>query len=241
MVNRQQIIELEAINYFITEHQEGLLRLVGKAFRLAMWKYSVAGSKGMKRGMDILVALVMLLMLSPLFFTVALLIRIESKAPILFSQTRIGLGGKPFRFWKFRSMRTDAELIQSQLSSKFMSDGVRFKLKKDPRITKVGAVIRKYSIDELPQLWNVLIGDMSLVGPRPALPQEVEAYTLADKQRLTVMPGITCIWQVSGRSEIPFKQQVKLDVQYRWTQSFAEDIRLLFLTVPAVLLGKGAY
>jgi len=241
MLIRQQVIELEAINYFKTEKQDGLLRLAGKAFRLTMWKCSVAGSKGIKRGMDILASLAMLMMLSPVFFTVAILIRIESKGPILFSQTRIGLGGKPFRFWKFRSMRTDAEQIQSQLSTKFMSDGVRFKLKKDPRITRVGGFIRKYSIDELPQLWNVLIGDMSLVGPRPALPQEVDAYTQADKRRLAVMPGITCIWQVSGRSEIPFKQQVKLDVQYRLSQSFAEDIKLLFLTVPAVLLGKGAY
>ena len=122
-----------------------------------------------------------------------------------------------------------------------MSNGVRFKLKRDPRITKVGAVIRKFSIDELPQLWNVLIGDMSLVGPRPALPSEVEAYTQSDKQRLGVMPGITCIWQVTGRSDIPFKQQVSLDVQYKLSQSVLHDIKLLLLTIPAVVLGKGAY
>jgi len=138
-------------------------------------------------------------------------------------------------------MRFDAESTKHQLQHKAMSNGVRFKLKKDPRITPVGAVIRKYSIDELPQLWNVLLGDMSLVGPRPALPSEVNDYDQADKQRLSVIPGITCIWQVSGRSDIPFKQQVTLDVKYKLSQSIWQDIRLLLLTIPAVVLGKGAY
>jgi len=138
-------------------------------------------------------------------------------------------------------MRFDAESIKHQLKHKAMSNGVRFKLKKDPRITPVGAVIRKYSIDELPQLWNVLLGDMSLVGPRPALPSEVNDYDQADKQRLSVIPGITCIWQVSGRSDIPFKQQVSLDIKYKLSQSIWQDIRLLLLTIPAVVLGKGAY
>jgi len=194
-----------------------------------------------KRAMDIVIALVVLLVFTPIFILVGLLIRLESPGSILFTQTRIGLAGKPFKFWKFRSMRFDAEQLRKQLEGESMSDGVRFKIKKDPRITRIGAVIRKFSIDELPQLWNVLMGDMSLVGPRPALPSEVASYTFFDKQRLAVMPGITCIWQVSGRSDIPFKEQVQLDVQYIHSQSFIQDIKLLLLTVPAVLTGKGAY
>jgi len=183
----------------------------------------------------------MLFALTPLFLCVALLICLESPGPVLFSQQRVGLKGRCFRFWKFRSMCTDAEQTKSTLTKQAMSNGVRFKLKADPRITRVGRFIRKYSIDELPQLWNVLVGDMSLVGPRPALPSEVEAYSFSDKQRLSVTPGITCIWQVSGRSDIPFKQQVSLDVKYKLSQSIWQDIKLLVLTVPAVVFGKGAY
>jgi exopolysaccharide biosynthesis WecB/TagA/CpsF family protein len=241
LFNRQQRVERQAVNYFATKAHSGLPRQFNTLFKLFAWKASIAGSRLIKRTMDITVATTMLLLLSPLFLILAVLIKSESKGPVLFSQMRIGLDGKPFKFWKFRSMRSDAEQTKKQLSASAMSDGVRFKIKKDPRITKVGAFIRKFSIDELPQLWNVLVGDMSLVGPRPALPQEVESYTLADKERLAVMPGITCIWQVSGRSDIPFKQQVKLDVQYRNSQSIVEDLKLLFLTVPAVILGKGAY
>ena len=122
-----------------------------------------------------------------------------------------------------------------------MNGGVLFKMKEDPRITKVGKFIRKASIDELPQLWNVFVGDMSLVGPRPALPSEVNQYSLAERRRLEVVPGITCIWQVSGRSDIPFDKQVGLDVEYIESQSLWLDFKLLFLTIPAVLLGRGAY
>ena len=122
-----------------------------------------------------------------------------------------------------------------------MSGGVTFKMKDDPRVTKVGRFIRRASIDELPQLWNVLVGDMSLVGPRPPVPKEVAEYTLSDRRRLEVTPGITCIWQVSGRSSIPFPQQVELDVAYIESQSFLLDVLLLLRTIPAVLLGKGAY
>ena len=122
-----------------------------------------------------------------------------------------------------------------------MAGGVIFKMREDPRITRVGKFIRRASIDELPQLWNVFRGDMSLVGPRPPLPSEVAEYDLADRRRLHVQPGITCIWQVSGRSDIPFEQQVELDVDYIYTQSLATDIKLLLQTVPAVVLGRGAY
>jgi lipopolysaccharide/colanic/teichoic acid biosynthesis glycosyltransferase len=144
--------------------------------------------------------------------------------------------------WKFRSMYIDADArLKEIMAQNEMSGGVIFKMKNDPRIIPVGRFIRKASIDELPQLWNVLKGDMSLVGPRPALPSEVNQYSLQDRQRLEVIPGITCIWQVSGRSDIPFPQQVQLDVQYIQSQSLLLDIKLLLKTIPAVLLSRGAY
>jgi len=241
MLNREQRIEQQAVNYFQADYSNDVIRSLIVKQRLGLWRISSKSGSIVKRGMDVLISLLMLLMLMPLFIIVALLIRLESPGSVLFSQTRVGLSGRPFRFWKFRSMRFDAESTKHQLQHKAMSNGVRFKLKKDPRITPVGVVIRKYSIDELPQLWNVLLGDMSLVGPRPALPSEVNDYDQADKQRLSVIPGITCIWQVSGRSDIPFKQQVTLDVKYKLSQSIWQDIRLLLLTIPAVVLGKGAY
>ena len=241
MLNREQRIEQQAVNYFQADYSNDVIRSLIVKQRLGLWRISSKSGSIVKRGMDVVISLLMLLMLMPLFIIVALLIRLESPGSVLFSQTRVGLSGRPFRFWKFRSMRFDAESTKHQLQHKAMSNGVRFKLKKDPRITPVGAVIRKYSIDELPQLWNVLLGDMSLVGPRPALPSEVNDYDQADKQRLSVIPGITCIWQVSGRSDIPFKQQVTLDVKYKLSQSIWQDIRLLLLTIPAVVLGKGAY
>ena len=139
-------------------------------------------------------------------------------------------------------MYMDAEARKKELEKlNEMNGGVLFKMKEDPRITKVGKFIRKASIDELPQLWNVFVGDMSLVGPRPALPSEVNQYSLAERRRLEVVPGITCIWQVSGRSDIPFDKQVGLDVEYIESQSLWLDFKLLFLTIPAVLLGRGAY
>ena len=139
-------------------------------------------------------------------------------------------------------MYMDAEARKKELEKlNEMNGGVLFKMKEDPRITKVGKFIRKASIDELPQLWNVFVGDMSLVGPRPALPSEVNQYSLAERRRLEVTPGITCIWQVSGRSDIPFDKQVGLDVEYIESQSLWLDFKLLFLTIPAVLLGRGAY
>jgi lipopolysaccharide/colanic/teichoic acid biosynthesis glycosyltransferase len=144
--------------------------------------------------------------------------------------------------WKFRSMYMDAEARKAELMAQNeMAGGVIFKMKDDPRVTKVGKFIRKTSIDELPQLWNVMTGEMSLVGPRPPVPPEVDQYSLSDRRRLEVIPGITCIWQVSGRSEIPFDQQVELDVQYIESQSFWTDIKILLKTVPALLFGTGAY
>lgn len=195
-----------------------------------------------KRMIDIFVTLAAILLLSPLMIIVAIFIRVESKGSIFFSQKRVGLDGKLFDMYKFRSMVQNAEALKKELTDTNESqDGVTFKMKNDPRITKVGKFIRKWSIDELPQLFNVLKGDMSLVGPRPPVPSEVVEYVNNELKRLHIAPGITCYWQVSGRSEIPFKQQVALDIKYIATRSLWTDIKILFATVPAVLAKKGAY
>lgn len=196
----------------------------------------------LKRLMDGVLAGIGLLLLMPFFVVLAILIKLESPGPVLFTQTRIGLCGSKFPCWKFRSMYMDAEKRkQSLMAENEMHGGTTFKIKNDPRITKIGRFIRKASIDELPQLWNVVVGQMSLVGPRPPIPQEVRKYSAYDKQRLIVKPGITCIWQVSGRSDIPFKDQVRLDVEYIRKRSLWMDVVLLLRTIPAVLLAKGAY
>ena len=195
-----------------------------------------------KRLFDIVVSATALFLLSPLFMLVALLIRLDSKGPIFFSQNRVGKQGQKFRFWKFRSMDVNAEKHKAALIKlNKMQGGVLFKMENDPRITRVGRFIRKMSIDELPQLWNVLIGDMSLVGPRPPLPDEVAQYTPYQRRRLRVTPGITCIWQVSGRSNIPFVQQVEMDLKYIANQSVWYDMVLLLKTIPAVLKARGAF
>lgn len=209
--------------------------------RLA-WICVVRSTYALKRLIDVLASASGLFLLLPLFLGVALAIRLESPGPVLFKQTRVGRWGELFRMYKFRSMYIDAEERKNALlAQNEMSGGVLFKMKHDPRITRIGQLIRKASIDELPQLWNVLIGDMSLVGPRPPLPSEVDHYSLSDRRRLDVIPGITCIWQISGRSDIPFPQQVELDIQYIDSQSILTDLKILLKTIPAVLLGKGAY
>jgi exopolysaccharide biosynthesis polyprenyl glycosylphosphotransferase len=211
----------------------------------AHWRQRVTrvhGYEFLKRTIDICSSGLGLVLLSPFFALLAVLIKMESPGPVLFSQTRIGQGGALFRCWKFRSMFVNAEACKQELmADNEMVGGTLFKMKRDPRITRVGSIIRKTSIDELPQLWNVFIGDMSLVGPRPPVPQEVATYTPHDKLRLMVKPGITCIWQVSGRSDIPFDQQVQLDVQYILRRSLWTDIWLLLRTIPAVILRRGAY
>lgn len=200
------------------------------------------GYRVLKRAMDCIGAGVGLLLLSPLFAVIAILIKLESAGPVLFSQTRIGKDGEEFRCWKFRSMFRDAEQRKQELMQQNeMAGGVTFKMKHDPRVTRVGRFIRKASIDELPQLWNVFNGDMSLVGPRPPVPQEVAQYSAHERQRLAVKPGITCIWQVSGRSDIPFNEQVLMDIEYIQSRSFWLDISLLLRTIPAVLLARGSY
>jgi len=206
------------------------------------WNLVIRSAYLLKRLLDIVASGIIILLLSPLFLTIAALIYIESPGAVLFKQTRVGRWGTLFTMWKFRSMYMDAEERKKQLmKDNEMSGGVLFKMKRDPRITKIGRFIRKASIDELPQLWNVFKGDMSLVGPRPPVPAEVDQYSLADRRRLEVIPGITCVWQVSGRSDIPFPEQVELDVKYIESQSLWTDIKILFQTIPAVLMSKGAY
>lgn len=206
------------------------------------WILVTRGASAVKRLADILVSVTMLIFLSPLFLVVALLIKFSDPGPVLFWQTRVGKWGREFRFPKFRSMVTNAEQLKSGLQGESQHASAKtFKIKRDPRITPIGRIIRKVSIDELPQLWCVLKGDMSLVGPRPPLPREVSLYSLSDRRRLDVIPGLTCFWQVSGRSEIAFPKQVELDVEYIQSRSLSTDLRILLRTVPAVLLGKGAY
>jgi exopolysaccharide biosynthesis polyprenyl glycosylphosphotransferase len=205
------------------------------------WVVVIGGSRFLKALFDLIVGLAMLIIAAPLLITVAILIKLDSPGPVFFSQIRVGRQGRLFTMYKFRTMRTDAEKIKQELMDQNETGGVIFKMKRDPRITRVGRVLRKLSIDELPQIINVLKGEMSIVGPRPPVPSEVAEYSPADRRRLEAKPGLTCLWQVSGRSDIPFEGQVRLDVEYIETRSFWRDLWILFRTVPAVLLGRGAY
>ena len=206
------------------------------------WAFVVGSTALVKRLIDIAAAGGMLVVLLPLFLAVAACIKLTDRGPVLFWQTRVGKWGREFAFPKFRSMVVDAEKLKDEiLEQSHHQDSIPFKMKKDPRVTWIGSIIRKLSIDELPQLWNVVKGDMSLVGPRPPVPREVEQYTLSDRRRLDVTPGLTSLWAIAGRGDIPFDQQVDLDVQYIDSQSLWLDIKILFKTVPAVLFGKGAY
>lgn len=194
-----------------------------------------------KRLFDIVVSACGLILLSPLFLFLVIKIRSEDGGPAFYSQERIGKNEKPFKMWKFRSMVVDADKMLDKLEDQNEIDGAMFKIKDDPRVTKIGHVIRKYSLDELPQLWNVLIGDMSLVGPRPPLPSEVEEYTNYDKQRLTVMPGCTGLWQVTRRSEADFDEMVWLDIVYINHSGAWEDLKLIIKTVLVMIHPNGAY
>jgi exopolysaccharide biosynthesis polyprenyl glycosylphosphotransferase len=182
-----------------------------------------------------------LMMLSPLLMTIALAIRLSDRGPALFTQTRVGKGGEPFKIYKFRTMVVDAETRLAEIRVKNDFDGVLFKIRKDPRITSIGAKLREWSFDELPQLINVLKGEMSLVGPRPALPDEAAKYAEHVRRRLIVKPGITGMWQVNGRSDLSWEETVRLDIRYVENWSFALDIQILWKTMSVIVRRSGAY
>lgn len=195
-----------------------------------------------KRIIDIIGSILGLILLSPLFIIVAIIIKCEDpKGTIFFKQVRVGKNGREFRMYKFRSMVSNAEELLQDLLEKNEVEGAMFKMKKDPRVTKIGKIIRKTSIDEFPQLWNVLRGEMSLVGPRPPLPREVADYTVYDKQRLLVTPGCTGLWQVSGRSNLDFEQMVELDLMYIKNRTISYDLKLILKTVKVLVGSKDAY
>ncbi len=194
-----------------------------------------------KRAIDIFISLTAILILSPIVLLAALAVKLYDGGPVLFSQIRVGKKGQEFRCLKFRSMVVNAEAMRSTLiDQNEHADQRTFKIMNDPRITPPGRVLRRFSVDELPQLINVLRGEMSIVGPRPPLPSEVALYSAYDAQRLAVKPGLTCIWQVSGRSRLAFPNQVKLDIEYIRRRSLMTDLAIILKTVPAVLSGDGA-
>lgn len=195
----------------------------------------------LKRVIDVVLAGALIVLLSPLLLLIALIVKLDSPGPAIFKQTRVGLNGRLFKLYKFRSMRVGASKELAGLRERNEMSGPVFKLSDDPRITRVGKLLRRTSLDELPQLWNVLMGDMSLVGPRPPVPGEVKLYERKDRRRLSMRPGITCSWQVSGRSDIKdFESWVRLDLEYIDNWSLLGDFGLMIRTIPAVILGRGA-
>jgi lipopolysaccharide/colanic/teichoic acid biosynthesis glycosyltransferase len=218
-----------------------LLLRVRLEFERLLWAGATHGPQVVKRMLDIVLSAIALIVLSPVFLIISICIKLEDRGPVFFVQTRVGKHNRHFKMFKFRSMCTDAERrLQEVLARNRHLDGVTFKIEDDPRITRVGRVLRKLSFDELPQFYNVLLGDMTLVGPRPPVPREVALYSISDHRRLAAIPGITCIWQISGRSEIDFSGQVKLDVEYIENQSLWLDMKILVKTFPAVCSGRGA-
>ncbi|MHA7630732.1 sugar transferase [Corallococcus sp. M7] len=226
--------------------------LRGRAARMRAWArrassalalLSVELGPVLRRIIDLLAVGVGLLLVSPLLLVMALIIKLDSRGPVLFHQERVGQHGRPFQMLKLRTMRVGADAEKARLATQVPGavDGVRFKLRLDPRTTRVGRVLRKYSIDELPQLWNVLRGDMTLVGPRPALGSEVAKYRAHELRRMEVRPGLTCLWQVEGRSDLSFERQVSLDLEYIDRVTPRQELRILARTIPAVLTGRGAY
>ena len=194
----------------------------------------------LKRSLDVVAAAVLLLALAPVFVVVALAVRLSSPGPILYRWSVVGLEGKPFTGYKFRTMVVNADALKAQLAAGNEMSGPVFKIKHDPRITPVGRCLRKFSLDELPQLWIVLNGDMSLVGPRPPLETEWQHFQPWQRRKLSVRPGITCLWQIAGRNEISdFDRWVRLDLEYIDHWSLWLDLKILLLTIPAVIRGTG--
>ncbi len=199
------------------------------------WNYAL------KRALDLSLVILFMPLWGTLSLLIMLLIKLDSPGPVIFTQTRIGRKGRPIEFLKFRTMVANAEELKAQLLAKNERHGAAFKMKNDPRVTRVGRWLRKTSLDELPQLWNVLRGEMSLVGPRPAVPEEVAEYEPWHKRRFEVQPGITGLWQATGRSDTSFDEMVRLDIYYAEHWSLGLDLRILLLTIPAVISGRGAY
>lgn len=200
------------------------------------WSY-----RFVKRAFDIVASVIGLIVLSPVIIITAIAVFVDDPGPVLFFQERNGLNGKVFKIWKFRSMCKNASELRANMDDQNQLDGPAFKIKDDPRVTKVGRFIRKYSLDELPQLVNVLMGTMSFVGPRPLVTYETERLSECHKQRMMVKPGITCYWQISGRSELSFEEWMELDFKYINEQSVPVDLLILFKTLPAVLSARGGW
>ena len=194
-----------------------------------------------KRVLDFTVALLGVLLLSPVLLAIAIAIKLESRGPVFFKQERLGKGTRRFTMIKFRSMHVDGDERFKELMALNEATGPLFKMRRDPRITRVGRILRRTSLDELPQLFNVLVGTMSIVGPRPPLPRELTGFDRIQRARLRVLPGLTGLWQVSGRSDLPFEEMVRLDMEYIEKRSLVMDIRIIAMTVPSVVLGVGAY
>ena len=238
-------MKIDPANYWSQIEKNGTLERWRRGARRKMfiWRVTLLTARALKRGLDIAGSIAALCLFSPIFLLTAFLIKLEDRGPVFFCQKRVGAGGRLFGMWKFRSMVINADKFKDQLleANQHGQSAVTFKIKNDPRITKVGRWIRKLSIDEFPQFYNVLRGDMSLVGPRPPVPREVACYKASHLRRLRVKPGITCLWQIGGRAEIDFDGQVRLDLQYIRSSSAFFDIVILLKTLPAVLFGKGAY
>jgi lipopolysaccharide/colanic/teichoic acid biosynthesis glycosyltransferase len=219
-------------------------------WKRSAWNFTTGFAYFLKRAFDIVISLIAMVMLAPVFIFIGIAVKLDG-GPIFFRQTRYGLHGREFGMLKYRSMCVDAEAkLKDLLAKNEKKEGITFKMKDDPRITKIGKIIRKTSLDELPQFLNVLKGEMSIVGPRPPIQREVELYEQRHRRRFNVKPGITCLWQVGereggffeigNRNSIDFEEQVNLDVRYIESQSFWKDLWLLLKTVPAILFGKGA-
>ncbi len=231
-----QMVSLHENQYFQSSRNTYRMRLI-----MLVWVIRSRVIGNLKRYLDISLCLLCLPPLIPILLITALAIKLDSPGPVFFNQVRVGKWGKLFNLFKFRSMYVDAERRKAELMPLNEADQIVFKMKRDPRVTRVGRIIRKLSIDELPQIFNVLRGDMSLVGPRPPVPYEVDQYQFQDTFRLSVLPGITGLQQVSGRSELDFKHWVELDLKYIQEQSLLKDLEILVKTIPAVITGRGAY
>lgn len=209
--------------------------------KIVAWRLLIGGAKVVKRTADIVISLALLVLFAPVMLLIGLIIKLCDGGPVLYVTNRVGLWGKEFSFPKFRTMEVGADQLVEGLRGKAdFPESITFKMKEDPRVTRFGKFLRKSTLDELPQLWCVLKGDMSLVGPRPPLPSEVALYNLEQRGRLDIPPGLTCIWQVQGRSTVPFDRQVRMDKEYIESQSFWLDLQLLLKTIPAVFFGRGA-